>query len=194
MIDMPYKLQGINRSMNILKNFSEEYELGKIVDLLIDKGPTVLDSYTSEEYTNVTNENCDLPIPKDKACNMKTIEIFNNLGMTKKTQNVFSKEIVLLKKIKNLQRALYIFVSPNSIIPNHVDDEDECFRMVTGVLTPDNIGLVLDDEPVQLKKSQTIGFSAPEVWHYGWNNSNQYWSMLTLCIKDKKFDGIRKIY
>ena len=80
MIDMPYKLQGINRSMNILKNFSEEYELGKIVDLLIDKGPTVLDSYTSEEYTNVTNENCDLPIPKDKACNMKTIEIFNNLG------------------------------------------------------------------------------------------------------------------
>ena len=129
-------------------------------------------------------------LPGIRWANQRALQLSNR----RPDQNVFSKAIVLLKKIKNLQRALYIFVSPNSIIPNHVDDEDECFRMVTGVLTPDNIGLVLDDEPVQLKKSQTIGFSASEVWHHGWNNSNQYWSMLTLCIKDKKLDGIRKIY
>jgi hypothetical protein len=184
--------------MKSLNTFHADNNLDKIVDLLIDKGSTVLDLYDTDEYTNVTNDNIDFPVESGKVCDMKVIEIFSSLGMTKKTENIFLKEIELLSQINNLDRALYVFVSPHSYIPNHIDDDDKSFRIVTGVLTPsvnkDELGLVVDNNFVQLQNKQTIGLSGPEAWHHGWNNTDHYWSVLTLCMKDPQFNGIRNIW
>jgi hypothetical protein len=183
--------------MKSLDTFYIDNNLDKIVDLLIDKGPKVLDLYDPEEYTNITNDNIDFPVEVDKVCNMKVIEIFSSLGMTTKTNSIFLKEIELLSQINNLDRALYVFVSPHSCIPNNVDDDDESFRNVAGVLTPsvnkDELGLVVDNNFVQLRSNQIIGLSGPEAWHHGWNNTDYYWSVLTLCMKDPQFSGIRTI-
>ena len=182
----------------MLDNFCKENNLDTIVDLLIAKGSAVLAMYDLTEYTNVTNENIDFPVVPGETCNMKIIEIFSNLGIAEKTQNIFAEEISLLNQIDNLQRALYIFISPHSVIPIHIDDDDDSFRTVTGVLTPSvdktKLGFVIDQDFIQLQNKQTIGIAALDVWHHGWNNTDQYWSMLTLCIKDNKFNGIRKIY
>jgi hypothetical protein len=182
----------------MLDNFCKENNLDTIVDLLMAKGSDVLDIYDLTEYTNVTNENIDFPVVPGETCNMKIIEIFSNLGIAEKTQNIFAEEISLLNQIDNLQRALYIFISPHSVIPSHIDNDDESFRIVTGVMTPNvdktKLGLVIDKDFIQLQSKQTIGIAAPKVWHHGWNYTDQYWSMLTLCIKDNKFDDIRKIY
>lgn len=182
----------------ILK-YAIENNLEKIVELLSAKGSNVLDMYESNEITNVTNENIDFPVPEGEVCDMKIIEIFSNTGISDKTQNIFLKEIELLGQIKNLERALYVFISPYSIIPAHCDDDDLSFRVITGVLTPSSdvtqVGLVIDnDDALNLKVNQTIGISAPVIWHHGWNRTDNFWSVLTLCVKDNIFDGIRKIY
>lgn len=184
--------------MNVLENFYAENNVSKVVSLLTAKGPGVLDLYEPGEYANVTNENIDFPVPEGDICNMKTIEVFSILGITEKTKSIFQEELEVLKQIANLQRALYIFVSPHSVIPNHIDNDDESFRIVTSVLTPstdiEQIGLIVDSDLLEMKHNKTIGLAAPEIWHNGWNRTDQYWTFLTLCIKDKMFDDIRKIY
>lgn len=184
--------------MNILDTFCTRNNIKTIVDNLMAKGTEVLNEYKEGEYANVTNDNIDFPLMPGDICNMKTIEIFSEQGMSEKTQNIFQEEIKLLSKITNLKRALYIFVSPHTVIPNHIDNDDESFRIVTSVFTPstdiEQIGLIVDSDLLEMKHNKTIGLAAPEVWHNGWNKTDQYWTFLTLCIKDEMFDGIRKIY
>ena len=89
-------------------------------------------------------------------------------------------------------------MSPQSVIPRHCDDDDESFRIITGVLNPSNdidqVGLVIEDDSMNLKFKETIGIAAPVVWHHGWNRTNKFWSVLTICVKDNQFNDIRKIY
>jgi len=182
----------------MIKKYAVENNLEKIAELLADKGSEVLDSYMADEITNVTNENIDFPVAVEEICDMKIIEIFSKKTISKKTQNIFAEEIKLLSKIKNLERALYIFMSPQSVIPRHCDDDDESFRIITGVLNPSNdidqVGLVIEDDSMNLKFKETIGIAAPIVWHHGWNRTNKFWSVLTICVKDNQFNDIRKIY
>lgn len=182
----------------MIKEYAVENNLVKIAELLADKGSEVLDRYMADEITNVTNENIDFPVPVEETCDMKIIEIFSKKTISKKTQNIFAEEIKLLSKIKNLERALYIFMSPQSVIPRHCDDDDESFRIITGVLNPSNdidqVGLVIEDDSMNLKFKETIGIAAPVVWHHGWNRTNKFWSVLTICVKDNQFNDIRKIY
>lgn len=183
----------------MISEYAVENNLEKIVELLLAKGSDILDLYDPEEITNVTNENIDFPVPEGEVCDMRIIEIFSDMGISDKTQTMFLKEIELLSQIKNLERALYVFVSPHSVIPAHCDDDDLSFRIITGVLTPspdvDQVGLVIDnDTALNLEVNQTIGIAAPVIWHHGWNRTDKFWSVLTLCVKDKKFDGVRKIY
>jgi hypothetical protein len=183
----------------MISQYATENNLEKIVELLLSKGSNILNMYEPDEITNVTNENIDFPVIEGEVCDMKIIEIFSNTHISDKTQDIFLKEIALLSQIKNLERALYIFISPRSIIPAHCDDDDLSFRIITGVLTPSSdvnqIGLVIDnDAALNLKVNQTIGIAAPVIWHHGWNRTDKFWSVLTLCVKDNMFDGIRKIY
>jgi hypothetical protein len=183
----------------MISQYAAENNLEKIVELLLAKGSTILGMYETDEITNVTNKNIDFPVLDGEICDMKVIEIFSDTGISDKTRNIFSKEIEILDQIANLERALYVFISPHSIIPAHCDDDDLSFRIITGVLTPSSdvaqIGLVIDNDPaLNLKVNQTIGIAAPVIWHHGWNRTDKFWSVLTLCVKDKTFDGIRKIY
>lgn len=183
----------------MISEYAAENNLEKIVELLLAKGSNILDMYEPNEITNVTNENIDFPVPEAEVCDMKVIEIFSDTHISDKTRNIFLKEIELLGQIKNLERALYVFISPHSVIPAHCDDDDLSFRVITGVLTPSSdvtqVGLVIDnDAALNLKVNQTIGIAAPVIWHHGWNRTDKFWSVLTLCVKDNMFDGIRKIY
>jgi hypothetical protein len=182
----------------MIREYAVENNLEKIAELLADKGSEILDRYMADEITNVTNENIDFPVPVNEICDMKIIEIFSTKSISKKTQNIFSEEIKLLSKIKNLERALYIFMSPQSVIPRHCDDDDNSFRVITGILNPSNdinhVGLVIEDDLMNLKFKETIGIAAPVVWHHGWNRTDKFWSVLTLCVKDNQFNDIRKIY
>ena len=182
---------------NVLEKFRDVYKIDKVLESLSMKGTDVIDRF-SLEMTNILNSNIDVPVPKGKICDMRVLQIYDsNFQISNSLKDFFKDEIEILKLIPNLNRALYIFVSPNSVIPEHCDNDDQCFRIIYGVSVPSNniedISLLIEDSPINVGYKQVVGLSA-DVNHSGWNKTNEYWSVLTLCVKDKKLDELRKIY
>ena len=182
---------------NNLEEYRSKYNIDKILTLLKNKGTKVIDRW-SAEMVNVTNSNIDVPVPPGEVCDMRILQIYDSThDISPGIAEFFKDEITILKSIPNLDRALYVFVSPNTVIPKHCDDDDLCFRIVYGINTPSNntdtVGLVIEDHAVNIGFGEVVGLKA-DVDHWGWNNTNEYWSVLTLCVEDKVLDELRKIY
>jgi hypothetical protein len=181
----------------ILEDYRIEYNINTVIDLLSMKGAEVIDLFPSD--TNyINNSNIDVLVEPNKLCDMRTLIIYDSTHLVSDDlKNFFKQELDILKLIPNLQRAIYTFVSPRSVVPKHADDDDPYFRMVYGVLVPsddiNDIGLVVETHKMHLGIKDIIGIKS-DVVHWGWNTTNNYWSMLVLCIEDKKLDELRKIY
>jgi aspartyl/asparaginyl beta-hydroxylase (cupin superfamily) len=172
----------------ILEDYRIEYNINTVIDLLSMKGPEVIDFFSSD--TNyINNSNIDVLVEPNKLCDMRTLIIYDSTHLVSDDlKNFFKQELDILKLIPNLQRAIYTFVSPHSVVPKHTDDDDPYFRMVYGVLVPsddiNDIGLVVETHKMHLGIKDIIGIKSGVV-HWGWNNTNKYWSMLVLCIEDR---------
>lgn len=180
-------------SLEILENFRREYELDHVADLLQKKGTSVIDLF-SKEITNITNENIDVPVDPGKLCDMRIIQIYDaDHQEPNSIKEFFREERQYLTKIPNLKRAMYIFVSPQSVIPKHCDDDDHCFRIIQGIHVPSDVGLVIEEHELNFGFKEMVGVSSDAV-HWGWNLTDEYWTVLTLCVEDDHLDEIRKIY
>jgi aspartyl/asparaginyl beta-hydroxylase (cupin superfamily) len=181
----------------ILEDYRISYNINDVIDLLSIKGAEVIDFFPAD--TNyINNSNIDVLVEPNKLCDMRTLIIYDSAhAVSDNLKNFFRQELDILKLIPNLQRAIYTFVSPRSVVPKHADDDDPYFRMVYGVLTPSNdfndVGLVIENHEIHLGIKDVIGVKS-DVVHWGWNNTDHYWSVLVLCIEDKKLDELRKIY
>jgi aspartyl/asparaginyl beta-hydroxylase (cupin superfamily) len=181
----------------ILEDYRIAYNIDTVIDLLSMKGAEVIDLFPSD--TNyINNSNIDVLVEPNKLCDMRTLIIYDSThSVSDNLKNFFRQELDILKLIPNLQRAIYTFVSPRSVVPKHADDDDPYFRMIYGVLTPSNdfkdVGLVIENHEIHLGIKDVIGVKS-DVVHWGWNNTDNYWSVLVLCIEDKKLDELRKIY
>jgi aspartyl/asparaginyl beta-hydroxylase (cupin superfamily) len=181
----------------ILEDYRIKYNIDTIIDLLSKKGSNVVDFFPSD-INYVNNSNIDIPVEINKICDMRTLTIYNSdCPVSDNLKSFFKQEVDLLELIPNLKRAIYIFVSPNSVVPKHADDDDPYFRIVFGVSTPSknfkDVGLVIENDEIHLGIKDVIGVRS-DVMHWGWNNTDEYWSVLTLCIEDKKLDELRKVY
>lgn len=182
---------------DILEKYRTTYNIDKILDSLSMKGTGVIDTFSSE-MTNITNSNIDSHVPLGKICDMRILQIYDkNFQISNSLETYFKLEREFLKTIPNLDRALYIFMSPNSIIPEHQDDDDSCFRIIYGVNVPStnskDIGLVIEGDTLNFGFKEVIGVSS-DVMHSGWNTTDKYWSVLTLCVEDNNLNDLRKIY
>ena len=181
----------------ILEDYRTKYNINAVIDLLCQKGPTVIESFPAE--TNyINNSNIDVPVKANKICDMRTLTIYDgDHPISDNLTSFFKEELDILKLIPNLKRAIYVFVSPSSVVPEHADDDDPYFRIVFGVLTPSenfkDVGLLIENDEVYLGTKAVIGVKS-DVVHWGWNNTNEFWSVLTLCIEDEKLDELRKVY
>jgi aspartyl/asparaginyl beta-hydroxylase (cupin superfamily) len=190
-----YTNTGMNKQ--ILEDYRISYNIDAVIDLLSIKGDEVIDFFPSD--TNyINNSNIDVLVEPNKLCDMRTLIIYDSThSVSDNLKNFFRQELDILKLIPNLQRAIYTFVSPRSVVPKHADDDDPYFRMIYGVLTPSNdfkdVGLVIENHEIYLGIKDVIGVKS-DVVHWGWNNTDTYWSVLVLCIEDKKLDELRKIY
>lgn len=182
---------------DLLEDYRKKYNIDTVIGLLLAKGTEVISLFPA--VTNfISNENIDVNVDEGQICDMRTLIIYDDIyPVSKDLQDKFVEELKILKTIPNLKRAIYIFVSPNSVIPKHADDDDPYFRIIFGVNTPsekiNEIGLVVEDYALQINHGDVIGVKS-DVVHWGWNNTNEYWSVLTLCVKDKNLDELRKIY
>lgn len=181
----------------ILEDYRVKYNINTVIDLLSKKGSDVLKLFPLD--TNfINNSNIDVPVEENKICDMRTLIIYDDYyPISQDMKNFFNTEIELLKLIPNLKRAIYVFVSPNSVVPKHADDDDPYFRIVYEISTPSrnflDVGLVIENDKILLNDNYTIGIKS-DVVHWGWNNTDQYWSVLVLCVEDKKLNELRKVY
>lgn len=148
-----------------------------IIEILSKKDINLIDKFDESEINEIS-------IPEEN-CRMRTLEIFNdgndcNLKM-------FEEENELISYIDNIVRALYIVVDPNTVIPDHCDEEDLNYRIATGIFSAsDNIekvGLRVENKTVNLSKGVSIGIDASVDLHGGWNYTDQYWIMLVIIVK-----------
>ena len=184
-------------SKQILEDYRTKYNINTVIDLLSMKGSQVIDLNHSNAH-HINNSNIDVHVEENKICDMRTLTLFDGKYLIPDSlSNFFKQEIEILKSIPNLKRAIYVFVAPNSVVPKHADDDDEYFRIVYGVLTPSknfqDVGLVIENDEIYLGNKDVIGVRS-DVVHWGWNNTDSFWAVLTLCVEDKKLDELRKVY
>lgn len=148
-----------------------------IIEILSKKDINLIDKFDESEINEIS-------IPEEN-CRMRTLEIFNdgndcNLKM-------FEEENELISCIDNIVRALYIVVDPNTVIPDHYDEEDPNYRIATGIFSAsddiEKVGLRVENKTVNLSKGVSIGIDASVDLHGGWNYTDQYWIMLVIIVK-----------
>lgn len=150
-----------------------------IIEFLSKKDLDLIDKISDVEIIEIS-------IPEEN-CRMRTIEIFD----VNKNYNLplFEEENKLISQIDNIVRALYIVVDPNTVIPDHYDEEDPNYRIATGVFSASDdikkVGLRVEDKTVNLSKGVSIGIDASVDLHGGWNHTDEYWIMLILIVKNE---------
>ena len=115
-----------------------------IIEILSKKDVDLIDKINGVEIVEIS-------IPEEN-CRMRSIEIFN-VGNNCNLQ-MFEEENIIISQIDNIVRALYIVVDPNTVIPDHYDEEDPNYRIATGVFSASNniekVGLRVENKTVNL--------------------------------------------
>jgi hypothetical protein len=157
-----------------IKNFKEEFSLDAIIKSLADKGYDYIDKVNRADINFVTEDGAQ----------MMSVDICRGNDYT---NEYFQTEGTLLKKIPNLDRAIYLVMQPQSILPKHVDDDSKEFiRITSGVLAASNqledICFTIEDWNICLYENISVGFEAAYKEHKGYNNTDFPWILLVLLI------------
>jgi hypothetical protein len=155
-------------------NYQYKSHIDSVVDLLSIKGLSVLDHIK------------DLTVINDGNFKIKAFEVYNRDNALS-YQHIFESEINLLANIDSINRAIYIFLEPQSQIPDHYDDDDSSYRIVTGVISSKEVLVETANCTVNLDNKTTIGLDAAKVLHNAKNLTNKYCSMLIVCLDQNPF-------
>lgn len=155
-------------------NYQYKSYIDSVVDLLSDKGLSVLDIV--KDYAAINDGNFK----------MKAFEVYNRDNYLEH-RYMFQHESNILANIDYINRAIYIFLEPHSQIPEHYDDDDTSYRIVTGVISSKAVLVETSTCTIHLDNKTTIGLDAAKVLHNAKNLTNKYCSMLIVCLDQNPF-------
>ena len=162
-----------------VKTFKEKYDISEVIRLLSERGYYYINDIDSSTITHIQNENVDI----------RTVDIYSD----KFYNPLFKEEAKILSNITDLGRAIYTYVAPNSVVPQHCDeDSPEYIRLTSGVLPKKNNNIVftVKDKDINLIYDTTIGFEASIEDHKGYNDTKKPWIVLILLIKRNDINEI----
>jgi hypothetical protein len=154
--------------------YKDKEKIDNVVDCLIEKG---LNIFNVVDVYNLT-------VIEEGNFRLKAIEIYNEFS---ETDNNFIHESNLLSKIQGIKRAIYVLVDADSQIPDHMDDDDQSYRILTGVITSIHTKINMLNSTVDLTCKKTIGFDATSITHNATNFTNFPCTMLIVCLSDNPF-------
>ena len=165
--------------MNQSRNYQDKFKIDKVVDLLSKKS---VDLFYSIDHNLMT-------IINEGKFRLKSIDIFyKDKNSHKDYQGKFLQEVEILSTIENIDRAMYLFLDSKCEIPIHVDDDDDSYRIVTGVIISDKIEITVLNTTVDLNEKQSIGFEASEITHSAINYGVEPSTILVVCLSKNCFD------
>lgn len=159
--------------MNIAK-YQYKDNIDLVVDMLYEKPLTIVEKIK------------DLTVINEDGINLKSFEIFNKTNNLLHA-NLFKGESEILSKIPEINRALYTILEPQSLIPDHVDEEDFSYRIVTGVISSNGVTVEAQETTAFLKNKFSIGLDASNVLHNARNFTDRRCSMLIICLDKNPF-------
>jgi hypothetical protein len=154
--------------------YNDKEKINKVVDSLVKKGLEIFNSVN------------DITIIEEGDFRLKGIEIYNSASTP---HAVFVDECPILSTISGINRAIYILIDANSQIPNHLDDDDHSYRIVTGVITSKNTKVNVLDLSIDLTFKRTIGFDATNTTHNATNFTSEPCTMLIVCLNNNPFNS-----
>lgn len=161
-------------------HFKKDHNIDAVIDLLAERGYDYIKNLKNITYVS------------DDGANIQSVDIFSrNVPINED----FIPESKILSKISNLTRAIYVVIGPNSIVPEHVDDDSkDHIRITSGVLTDSNsindICFFIEDMEIGLFKNISVGFEAGYKIHKGYNRTNKPWIVLVLMIDRNNISAI----
>ena len=161
-------------------SYKDKEKIDNVVDCLIEKGLNIFNIVDSYNLTVIDEGNFRL----------KAIEIYNEFS---ETDNNFINESDLLSKIQGIKRAIYVLVDADSQIPDHMDDDDQSYRILTGVITSSHTKINMLNSTVELTCKKTLGFDATSITHNATNFTNFPCTMLIVCLSDNPFKNSKLI-
>jgi hypothetical protein len=82
----------------ILEDYRTKYNINAVIDLLCQKGPTVIDSFPAE-INCINNSNIDVPVEANKICDMRTLTIYDgDFPISDNLTSFFKEELDILKR------------------------------------------------------------------------------------------------
>lgn len=161
------------------KIYKDKSKINQVVDILISKGTDIFYS-VEEELITIINEG---------DFRLRGIEIFNkDRNLVSNLDVLFEDEIKILSGIDGINRAIYILLDPRSQIPPHLDDDDQSYRIVTGVNIRDGSEITVLNNTVSMTTKKSLGFEASKITHSSINYGDFFCTMLIVCLSKNPFD------
>jgi len=155
------------------EKYYKDNDIAKIINSLHSKKANIINEFDLSSYVYI------------KMWNSRVIDLLDG---DEKVNKTFQKEIAMLKRLPNIERALYMFVDPNSDITEHLDDDDtETYRILIGVCGEGEFSNVSKKQTVVLTKDNAIGVDVEVELHKGKNYTDSLWSVLIICIDKETY-------
>lgn len=155
------------------EKYYKDNKIGNIIDSLESKTSDIINEFQSSSYVYI------------RMWNSRVIDLLDGDSTVKKT---FQKEITMLENLPNIERALYMFVDPNSSITEHLDDDDKTtYRILIGVCGEGEFSNASKKQTNVLTKGKSIGVDVEVELHKGKNYTENLWSVLIICINKELY-------
>ena len=162
--------------------YKKENNVDLIIDLL-SKKPIDLIENVPAEYVN------EIRIDEEN-CRFRILEFFNaDEPAPEFLTNLFADAVVPVSKMQDIVRVMFMVIDPNTIVPEHVDDDDPNYRIINVVYSksPDveKVGMSVEDKRYGLTKNFSIGIDASVEMHGVWNYTDQPLIIAVTVLKEK---------
>jgi hypothetical protein len=155
------------------EKYYKDNNVAKIINSLHSKKANIINEFDLSSYVYIK---------------MWNSRVINLLDGDVKVNKIFQKEISMLERLPNIERALYMFVDPNSDITEHLDDDDKTtYRILIGVCGEGEFSNVSKQQTNVLTKGKSIGVDVEVELHKGKNYTNNLWSVLIVCISKESY-------
>lgn len=163
-----------------LEEYKTENNLNLVINILSKKPIDFIDTAPLLHISDIKYE--------EEACRFRVLEFFNvDEPVSNEVSDLFIEENTIISDMKNVVRAMYMSIDSNTVVPEHMDDEDPNFRIINVIHSSssdiEKCGMFIKDTKHKMINGSVIGLNASCEPHSVWNYTNDPLIVVVIIIK-----------
>jgi hypothetical protein len=163
-----------------LEEYKTENNLNLVIDIVSIKSINFIDTAPLLHVSDIKYE--------EEACRFRVLEFFNlDEPVSNEVSDLFIEENKIISNMKNVVRAMYMSIDSNTVIPEHMDDEDPNFRIINVIHSSsadiEKCGMFIKDTKHKMINGSIIGLNASFEPHSVWNYTDDPLIVVVIIIK-----------